>query len=238
MPRILGFTAHSSAKRTGVRTYRVPSTDVSLPVKAEVAPLLIGLAAEFHRDVEPLVKGWCWGWAYRLIRDALRLSKHGAGIAIDLNAPRHPLGRRNTFPPAARARCRALARKYGCVWGGDWKRPDDMHFEIAVSRDRALELVGKLQTPPAPPAARPPARRKQYLTLREGAGITDTRPQIVGLVKDAQRALAKDGWKVAPDGRFGPGMAAAVRACQRKHRLVADGVIGPGTWALLRRIAH
>jgi hypothetical protein len=40
---------------------------------------------------------------------------------------------------------RALAKKYGLKWGGDFKgRPDDMHFEVNVTPTKAKELITKL----------------------------------------------------------------------------------------------
>jgi hypothetical protein len=40
---------------------------------------------------------------------------------------------------------RALAKKYGLKWGGDFKtRPDDMHFEISLSPAKVAELITKL----------------------------------------------------------------------------------------------
>jgi hypothetical protein len=40
---------------------------------------------------------------------------------------------------------RALAKKYGLKWGGDFKsRPDDMHFEVEISAAKAKELITKL----------------------------------------------------------------------------------------------
>ena len=40
---------------------------------------------------------------------------------------------------------RALARKYGLFWGGDYqKRKDEMHFEINVSPKKVRELIEAL----------------------------------------------------------------------------------------------
>lgn len=149
MVAINGFRVSPNRAAIGIKTYKVPGCDVLLPVRSEVAPLLIGLARDFSRLVEPLRPGECWGYAHRPVRGGKAPSFHSAGIAIDLNAPAHPLGERGTFSPQQAATCRALARKYGFRWGGDYRRrADEMHFEIIVSRDKALDLVHRLQQRP------------------------------------------------------------------------------------------
>lgn len=222
MASINGFTVSSNPGAIGVRSFRVPGTQVSLPVRSEIAPLLIGLAAEFHRTVEPLVRGWNWGYAFRPVTGGGSYSFHAAGIAIDLNAPRHPYGRSNTFNAGDQARCRALARKYGCRWGGDYRTTkDDMHFEVILPRSSALALVRRLQTPPSAPLAGP--------VLRQGS----TGEQV----KRWQRGLGVCGFRVAVDGAFGPGTAAATKRFQAACRLSADGIVGPRSWSeMLRRV--
>lgn len=145
-PSINGFRV-GPAKRIGVRTYRVPGTSVFLPVRREIAPLLIGFARDFHRRVERLRKGWCWGYAYRNIRGSKRPSFHAAGIAIDLNAPKHPLGRSGTFNRAQRATINALCKKYGLRWGGNYRRrKDEMHFEVILPRAKAVALAKRISS--------------------------------------------------------------------------------------------
>jgi len=114
-----------------------------------VAPLLIGLAAEFHELIEPLDVGSLddWGYCYRTIRgETTKLSNHSSGTALDLNASRHQLGKVGTFPAEKVPMIRALAKKYGCIWGGDYRnRKDEMHFEIAISAAKVEALIKKIQ---------------------------------------------------------------------------------------------
>lgn len=213
---INGFTVSADRNAIGIRSYTVPGTTVVLPVRSEIAPLLIGAAAEFHATVEPLVSGWCWGYAYRNVTGGSTPSFHAAGIAIDLNAPRHPIGKANTFTPAQADRIRAIARKYGLRWGGEYSgRKDAMHLEVILSRAAALDLVHRIQSggQPTPPST---GRR----TLRQGMTGPD--------VRDVQ---AKVG--ATADGVFGPKTTAAVKAFQARHGLTADGIVGPRTWAVL-----
>jgi hypothetical protein len=113
-----------------------------------VGPLLAAFAAEFHELIEPIDEGTFddWAYAYRMVRgNPTKLSCHSSGTAIDLNATKHPLGKAGTFPAEKIPMLRALAKKYGLKWGGDFKsRPDDMHFEVTVTPVKAKEIITKL----------------------------------------------------------------------------------------------
>lgn len=219
MPYINGFSVSSSPSRIGVKSLYVPGTQIILPVRNEIAPLLLGAAREFHRTVESLVRGWCWGYNFRPVTGGGSYSFHAAGIAIDLNAPRHPYGKRNTFSAPDRARCRAIAKKYGLRWGGDYSRTaDDMHFEVIVSRPIALEMVRRLQTPTSgsPVPSVPPAKS---LPVDGNFGFSTIRALQVIL-------------KVNADGQWGP---TSKRALQRRLGVPVDGDIGPVTIKALQR---
>ena len=143
-----GWPASKDPAEIGIKSFKVPGTDLKIRCAEKVAPLLIGLAAEFHETIEPIDKGTLddWGYCFRMIRGTTdSLSNHSSGTAIDLNARLHILGKENTFSPENAAKCIALAKKYGCKWGGTYRsRKDDMHFEIALNPTQTKELIAKL----------------------------------------------------------------------------------------------
>ena len=143
-----GYPASKDPKEIGIKSYSVDGTPLRLRCADSVGPLLAAFAAEFHKLIEPIDNGGLddWGYAFRMVRGSTdRLSCHSSGTAIDLNATKHPLGKYDTFPAEKVPMIRALAKKYGLKWGGDFKtRPDDMHFEVNVTPAKAKELITKL----------------------------------------------------------------------------------------------
>lgn len=60
-------------------------------------------------------------------RDVTRsLSNHAFGLAVDINVSTNQLGTRGDLDP----RIVAIFKRWGFEWGGDWSRPDPMHFEL------------------------------------------------------------------------------------------------------------
>jgi len=60
-------------------------------------------------------------------RGATSMSLHSWGLAIDINAAWNGFGKRPTMSPEL-VKCFTDA---GLDWGGVWKKPDGMHFQIA-----------------------------------------------------------------------------------------------------------
>ena len=143
-----GYPASKDPKEIGIKSYPVRGTDRKLRCAESVGPLLAAFAAEFHELIEPIDEGTFddWAYAFRMVRGSTdRLSCHSSGTAIDLNATRHALGKVGTFPAEKVPMIRALAKKYGLKWGGDFKsRADEMHFEVEISSIKAKELITKL----------------------------------------------------------------------------------------------
>ena len=64
---------------------------------------------------------------FRAQRGGRSLSLHSWGIAIDVNPKTNALGKTPTLSPAFVA----CFKETGFDWGGDWKRRDGMHFQLA-----------------------------------------------------------------------------------------------------------
>lgn len=144
-----GWKASKIRAEIGIDSFPIPGTQIKLACAKAVAPLLVGFAAEFHKLIEPIDEGGLddWGYCFRQVRGSTdNLSNHSSGTAIDLNATKHPLGKVGTFPNEKVPMIRALAKKYGLLWGGDYKnRKDEMHFEIALTPAKAAALIEKLE---------------------------------------------------------------------------------------------
>jgi len=143
-----GYPASKDADEIRITSYLVKGTSRKLRCAESVGPLLAAFAAEFHELIEEIDEGVFddWGYAFRMVRGTTdRLSCHSSGTAIDLNATKHPLGKVGTFPPEKVPMIRALAKKYGLKWGGDYNgRADEMHFEVEISPAKAKALIASL----------------------------------------------------------------------------------------------
>jgi len=163
-------TNRTSGALPRLRKWTVPGTGRHLYLRDGSAGfLLVFIALWWHERIERLDVGvWDeWGWNYRPVRGSSSvMSNHSSGTAIDLNATRHPLGRRFTMSNAVHyVRIRALlaGRLRGAIrWGGDYQnRADEMHFELVKGLSDCEALARKLAATP---------RGRRILAANPGAG--------------------------------------------------------------------
>lgn len=143
-----GWPASDNEAAIGIKSYPVPGTNLKIRCAEKVAPLLVHFAADFNELIEPIEGGTFddWSYAFRKVRGSDSLvSNHSSGTALDLNSLAHPLGKVDTFSASKVPMLRALVRKYGLRWGGDYSgRKDEMHFEIDINAVKATALIKKL----------------------------------------------------------------------------------------------
>lgn len=116
-------------------------------VYAPAAKAFEGLLGELAAQGYPLKSSG--GFNYRNMRGSNKLSQHAFGTAIDVNAATNPMLSRGaqvvTDLPANTAE---LAKKYGLEWGGNWKRPDAMHFEWVGDPSLGTMIASQEASPP------------------------------------------------------------------------------------------
>lgn len=147
-----GYVANDESR---IQTWTIPGTARRIRLrKGSPGALLCQFAAWFDKNVEDIEAGQLddWGYAERPIRGSTTtLSNHASGTAMDLNATKHPLGKRGTFTAAQATKIRAELKRYnGCIrWGGDYvNRPDEMHFEIVEDVAACDAALAKVTAPP------------------------------------------------------------------------------------------
>lgn len=246
---------------TAVQT--IPGTTRKLRVrKGDEGYLLLHFAAWFDKHIEDIEAGQLddWGYAERPIRgSSTTLSNHASGTAIDLNAPKHPLGVRNTFTKAQAAAIRQQLKVYeGALrWGGDYKnRADEMHVEIEPGAARVKRVAAKLRKTPTTPGtvpSKPVTDAEPSLHLWSLKYATTGKGMSATTLRDAEQFMATVRSQVPETRANELGWQAAVKRgdwvkasqmfrnqvwnIQRHAGLESDGIPGPKTADYLRRSA-
>jgi len=119
--------------RRNIVTADVPILNGSVTCHRQLIPQLRGALQEIEdRGLAPLIDvtqyGGCWVPRHIDFNPAKPLSMHGWGLAVDLNVSTNGLGQTPTMDP----RIVEVFDRWGFVWGGRWRRPDGMHFELGA----------------------------------------------------------------------------------------------------------
>lgn len=255
----------SANDRSVTKSWKIPGTTRAIRLREGAAgELLVRIAAWFDKQIESVDDGTLddWGYAERPIRgSSTELSNHASGTAMDLNALRHPLGVRNTFSAAQRAKIRAHLKEYEGVirWGGDYqRRPDDMHFEINAGSTAVNRVAAKLRRSPIKPpvsVSRPKGAtiHRSYIQYAANGGYFRS-----GQATALAEVLIFLGWyerlgrnaglgdQYARDVRVwkqfcakadwksaGQQFRGIVKRLQARYGLEVDGVFGPKTGAIM-----
>ena len=121
-------------------TEEVPLLEGSVRCHERLLPQLRGALGELEeRDLGHLIDaeqyGGCWVPRH-ILRDADRaLSLHAWGLAVDINVAQNPYGAEPRMDP----RVVDAFERWGFTWGGRWRTPDGMHFELIELRDEPIE---------------------------------------------------------------------------------------------------
>ena len=163
-----GWPASQSPKSIDVVPFAVNGVIFPNGVKeGAVHYVLSYVARRFFAEVEGPVDPGCWGYNYRRNRNANNLSCHASGTAIDLNAPKHPNGKRGTFTAKQTKAIRAILADCDDLirWGEDFAgTPDGMHFEVNGTPQQIAALANKLAAAATPKPA-PPAQPKEWTDM-------------------------------------------------------------------------
>lgn len=146
-----GWDASPNPREIGIVPFVVHGVSFPGGVKGgDVETVLRYAAEQWHKRVEALVPGWCWGYNFRKNRNANNLSVHASGGAIDINAPRHPNGKRGTVSPAQAREIRAICAEVDNVirWGESFA--DEMHLEICKSPAEVARVAKRIRSGDAP----------------------------------------------------------------------------------------
>lgn len=216
-----------------IATYTIPNTKIRVSLrKGDVSVVLLWVAAQFHKRVEPLRQSDTGGYNPRSVIGGVSLSNHASGTAIDVRWRDHPIGKVNTFNAEQRKEIRAILKACDGIvrWGGDYKgRKDEMHFEIVASPSAVARVADKIRKGTIGKAVATPAPKDP----------SNDYPLTAAQVRKLQSELNRvfPAYKDTPlrvDGKPGLKTTNAIKEFQRRSGLTPDGIPGPKTRAELK----
>jgi len=207
-------------------TYFVGDSGARLTVHPDLAPILIGFAADFHESVETLDPIQCYG------------APAGGGVYLNyrLHSTEATYSTRQILTIGRLMDKWSLSGRSLMWWGTAENPPRRAYFGIDVMRQPVWEQAITLLQQPLPDGMRPfpvipYAGPVGSRTLR--LRMPRMRGEDVAFLRQALHAAGDVSMGGSGD-TFGPDTEWAVQKFQAARGLLAaDGVVGPQTWAAL-----
>jgi hypothetical protein len=218
-----------------LETFVIPGTNRKITLRADIAPLLLALAAEYDKKIASVDGGTFddWGYAYRGANASSKWSDHSSGTAIDLNSSQE--GRMGAGPYAwwknynRYMKAKALKAKYGVViWGGatslggDYRQMrywDWMHWSIEPGTP-LTEVQRQINRIGIKPNGTLWGTRPTVSVAKVQYGMKNS--QVLELKKALKREFP-DAKMTMTDPTFGPGTLAAYKRWERKIGYLSNG---------------
>ncbi|MFC8343291.1 hypothetical protein [Streptomyces sp. NPDC057280] len=146
-----GWSIEPDADESGVIwTRQVPGSSVSVALRlGEAATVLIHVIRRYHYEIDTLVDGEVIG--FRPADGTLKghATNHASGTAIAIRPTWYPDGAEGGLFPHQLATVRDILEECQDVvaWGGDFRRPNESHFQIDVppSDARLKRLAARIR---------------------------------------------------------------------------------------------
>lgn len=162
-------------------------------------------------------------------------SFHLVGQALDFVLIRNGKADWNGYNTPEVQKAVAEAKRLGFEWGGDWTGfvdPSHLQYNYKGYGTDTFSK-GKVASTSVPNSAKAlksksTTQPKKNNNAAPYPGHVIERGSTGQDVKRIQQAVG-----ATPDGIFGPVTEAKVKAYQKRHGLIADGMVGPKTWSVM-----
>ena len=183
-----------------------------------------------------------WAFYCRKIGDSDKFSLHSYGIAIDIDPKENPFSEGGAFSGKLQRRhvqaVLAIKNRKGqsvWSWGGNWRRPDRMHFQINRGPDN-LE-IDWTTVPGAPPQPKTTIEGASEHDVDEEENVLKRGSHGAAVGHFQKRLMAWNGDALTEhgaDGDYGEETEVWVKAYQKAAELEVTGKIDGVTAALLQ----
>lgn len=146
-----GWPMETQADASGtIWTRQVPGSSVSVALRlGEAAIVLVHVIRRYHYEIDTLVDGEVIGFRPANGKSKGYATNHASGTAVAIRPTWYPDGAKGGLFPHQLATLRDILKECQDVvaWGGDFRRPNESHFQIDVppSDARLKRLAARIR---------------------------------------------------------------------------------------------